>query len=262
MKKINLPNRTNIDFQFDEDRHKYFRDGREVPGVTKISGLMDDTGWMIPWAAKMAGMKAEEILLDVATSKTEIDEVNYKELALQIKNAHKSTSGGAIAFGHAGHGILETFVLWKLGRGPKPTPPKNEGLRDAVKPFLDWSRENDPDYISTEEVVYYEGEFAGMKFDYAGTLDLRFNLGDTHCIGDWKTAKNNRRGYIWQMALYAAAVEQSFGKKVDKLILFKLPKDGHKFKIRDVVLDDRHRQLAPALAAARSMNYEIDGLIK
>jgi len=29
-----------------------------------------------------------------------------------------------------------------------------------------------------------------------------------------------------------------------------------------VVLDDRHRQLAPALAAARSMNYEIDGLIK
>ena len=80
MKKINLPNRTNIDLQFDEDRHKYFRmdeNGREVPGVTKISGLMDETGWMIPWAAKMAGLKAEEILLNVATSKTEVDEVNY-----------------------------------------------------------------------------------------------------------------------------------------------------------------------------------------
>ena len=262
MKKINLPNRKNIDLQFDEDRHKYFRDGREVPGVTKISGLMDETGWMIPWAAKMCGEKAEEILKDVATSKADIDEVNYKEMALEIKNAHKSKSGSAIAFGHAGHSILENFVLWRMGRGPKPTPPRNDALRDAVKPFLDWSRENDPDYISTEEVVYYEGEFAGMKFDYAGTLDLRFNLGETHCIGDFKTAKNNRRGYIWQMALYAAAVEQSFGKKVDKLFLFKLPKDGHKFKIRDVVLDDRHRQLAPALAAARSMNYEIDGLIK
>ena len=71
MKKINLPNRKNIDLQFDEDRHKYFRDGREVPGVTKISGLMDETGWMIPWAAKMAGLKAEEILLNVATSKTQ-----------------------------------------------------------------------------------------------------------------------------------------------------------------------------------------------
>ena len=261
MKKINLPNK-NIDLQFDEDRHKYFRDGREVPGVTKISGIMDETGWMIPWAAKMAGLKAEEILLDVATSKTEIDEVNYKELALQIKNAHKSTSGGAIAFGHAGHGILETFINWKLGRGPKPTPPKNEALRDAVRPFIDWSAEHNPDYISAEEVVYYEGEFAGMKFDYAGTLDLRFNLDGVHAIGDFKTAARNRRGYLWQMALYAAAVEQSFGKRVDKLFLFKLPKDGHKFKVRDVVLDDRHRQLAPALAAARSMNYEIDGLIK
>ena len=261
MKKINLPN-NDIDLQFDEDRHKYFRGDREVPGVTKISGIMDDTGWMIPWAAKMCGEKAEEILKDVATSKSQIDEVKYKEMALEIKNAHKSKSGSAIAFGHAGHSIMEKYVLWKMGRGPKPTPPKNEDLRDAVKPFIEWSTKNDPDYISTEEVVYYEGEFAGMKFDYAGTLDLRFNLGQAHCIADWKTAKNNRRGYIWQMALYAAAVEQSFGRKVDKLILFKLPKDGHGFKIRDVVLDDRHRQLAPALAAARSMNYEIDGLIK
>ena len=261
MKKINLPN--GIDLEFDEDRHKYFRDGREIPGVTKISGIMDETGWMIPWAAKMAGIKAEEILLNVATSKTEIDEVNYKELALEIKNAHKSTSGGAIAFGHAGHGILETFINWKLGRGPKPTSPKNEALRDAVRPFIEWSTEHNPDYISSEEVVYYKGEYAGMEFDYAGTLDVRFNINQgTHCIGDFKTAKNNRRGYVWQMALYAMAVEQSYGRKVDKLYLFKLPKDGLKFKVRDVILDDRHRQLAPALAAARSMNYEIDGLIK
>ena len=261
MKKINLPNK-NIDLQFDEDRHKYFRDGREVPGVTKISAIMDETGWMIPWAAKMSGLKAKEILKEVATSNAVIDETNYKELALQIKTAHRSTSRGAIAFGHAAHSIMEKYVLWKMGRGPQPTPPKNEALRESIKPFRDWSTENNPDYISTEEVVYYEGEFAGMKFDYAGTLDARFNLCGTHCILDWKTAKFNKRGYVWQMALYAAAVEQCFGKRVDKLFLFKLPKDGHGFKVRDVVLDDRHRQLAPALAAIRSMNYEIDQLIK
>jgi hypothetical protein len=91
---------------------------------------------------------------------------------------------------------------------------------------------------------------------------VRFNLGDKHCIGDFKTAKENKRDYVWQMALYAAAVEQSFGKPVDKLFIFKLPKEGHEYKLREIKLDDRYRNFAPALAAMKSMNYEIDKEIK
>lgn len=260
LKTINLPNGINL--QFNPDKHKYFRNGREVMGVTKIAEMTGDHGWRIPWTAKMAGAKAEEILLDVATSKLQIDEVNYKEYVSQIKKAHYSSSDRAIAFGHAGHGILESYVLWKMGRGPEPTQPKNDGLRAAIRPYIEWSNEVNPDYISSEEVVYYEATLHGQYFDYAGTLDVRFNLGAEHCIGDFKTAKENKRDYVWQMALYAAAVEQSFGKPVDKLFIFKLPKDGHEYKLRDVQLDDRYRNFAPVLAAMKSMAYEIDQQIK
>jgi len=260
LKTINLPN--GIDLKFDPDRHKYFRDGREVMGVTKIAEMTGDHGWRIPWTAKMAGAKAEEILLDVATSKLQVDEVNYMDYVSQIKKAHYSTSDRAIAFGHASHGILESYVLWKMGRGPEPTQPKNDGLKAAIRPYVEWSNDVNPEYISSEEVVYYEATLHGQYFDYAGTLDVRFYLGDDHCIGDFKTAKENKRDYVWQMALYAAAVEQSFGKPVDKLFIFKLPKDGHEYKLRSVPLDDRYRTFAPVLAATKSMRYEIDQQIK
>jgi hypothetical protein len=260
LKTINLPN--GIELKFDPDRHKYFRNGKEVMGVTKIAEMTGDHGWRIPWTAKMAGAQAESILLDVATSKIQIDEVNYQSYVQQIKKAHRSTSSQAIAFGHAGHGILETYVLWKMGRGPEPTQPKNDGLKAAIAPYISWSDDVNPDYISSEEVVYYEGTLHGQYFEYAGTLDVRFNLGTEHCIGDFKTAKENKRDYVWQMALYAAAVEQSFGKPVDKLFLFKLPKDGHEYKLRNIELDDRYRNFAPVLAAMKSMAFEIDRAIK
>ncbi len=260
LKTISLPN--GIELKFDSDRHKYFRNGREIMGVTKISELTGDNGWRIPWVSKMCGQKAQEILLNVATSTLSIDEVNYMEYVEQIKYAHRSTSSQAIAFGHAGHGILESYILWKMGRGPEPTKPKNAGLKAAIKPFIEWSNEVSPDYISSEEVVYYESTLHGQYFDYAGTLDVRFSLEGEHCIGDFKTAKANKRDYVWQMALYAAAVEQSFGKPVDKVFIFKLPKEGYEYQCREIVLDDRYRNFAPALAAMKSMNYEIDKKIK
>jgi len=135
-------------------------------------------------------------------------------------------------------------------------------LKAAIKPFIEWSNEVSPDYISSEEVVYYESTLHGQYFDYAGTLDVRFSLEGEHCIGDFKTAKANKRDYVWQMALYAAAVEQSFGKPVDKVFIFKLPKEGYEYQCREIVLDDRYRNFAPALAAMKSMNYEIDKKIK
>ena len=271
MTKIKLPN--GIEIMFDPDRHKYFRDGRELMGVTKISDMTDEQGWRIPWAAKMARLKAEEKLLGVIKGTEVIDEINYLELAKEIGNAHRETSGKAISIGHAGHGWLETYLNYRMGNGTKPTLPLSDVVMASVTPFVQWAdpisnpeKTKNPTlkFLSSEEVVYYEGD----GFDYAGTLDLRFELDGNHCIGDFKTAKSLKRGYVWQMALYALAAEQCFDRPVDKLYVFKLPKKDKpedeftEYKMREVPFTDEFRQRAPMLAAIKSMNFQIDQSLK
>ena len=269
MKKINLPN--GIDLEFDHRRHKYYRDGREVQGVTKISAMMGDAGWRIPWAAKLAKERAAEVFLGsfkegfISGNKwhTDITECNYESVAETIGQAHKDVSGLAIGFGNAAHRWLENYINWKIGRGKEPTKLKDQGVRDAVRPFCDWSEKYEPDYIASEEVVYYEGHIQGFYFDYAGTLDIRFNLNGRHCIGDFKTGKHLSTEFVWQMALYSAACEQSYpGKQVDHMFIFKLPKEGFPWALRVIQVDDVYREIAPYLAAAKLKDQEAKQQLK
>ena len=271
MRKIKLP--SGIEITFEPDRHRYFRDGRQLMGVTKISDMTDEQGWRIGWAAKMARLKAEEKLLGVSKGTEAIDEINYLELAKEIGNAHKETSGTAISIGKAAHGWLETYLNYRMGKGKKPTLPLSDLVMASVTPFVEWAdpisnpeKTNNPTlkFLSSEEIVYYEGD----GFDYGGTLDLRFELNGKHCIGDFKTGKQLKRGQVWQMALYALAVEQCFDRKVDKLYVFKLPKRDKPedeltdYKMREVPFTDEFRQRAPMLAAIKSMNFQIDQSLK
>ena len=265
---INLP--SGIELEFDSQKHQYFRDGRQVQGVTKIAGMMGDPGWRIPWTGNMAKARANRILKgyvcgDGFTVGEEkhyaIDEVNYPRIAESIGRAHRLASDRAIDFGNAAHGWLETFINWKMGRGSEPTKLKNREVRAAVAPFFDWSCKYGPDYIATEQFVYYEGYVGDFYFDYAGTLDVRFILDDRHCIGDFKTAKNLSTDYVWQMALYSAACEQSYpGRAVDDMYIFKLPKtvDGKllPWMMKTIQVDDVYRTLAPHLAAAKLKDLE------
>ena len=271
MKKITF---NNHELLFDPDKHKYFKlpEKRELMGVTKISEMTEENGWRIPWAAKMSRLEAEKLLKSVAKGEQTIDEVNYLEMSQAIGNAHRNTSTKAISIGHAGHGWLESYLNFRMGTGEKPSLPKSAVVKESITPFVQWAeplcnpeKTNNPTlkFLTAEEVVYY----AGDGFDYAGTLDLRFEWNGKHIIGDFKTAKALKRGYLWQLALYALAVEQT-GRKVDELMLFKLPKRDHpddeptEWQMKAFPFTDELRSRAPMLAAIKSMNFAIDKAMK
>ena len=94
MKTVNF---NGVELSFDPDRHKYFRDKRELMGCSKLSEMCEENGWRIPWAAKMSRVKAEELLKGVANGETVIDEINYQEMATAIGNAHRIKSSSAIS---------------------------------------------------------------------------------------------------------------------------------------------------------------------
>jgi|TARA_B100001123_G_C15338112_1_gene1033649 hypothetical protein len=273
MKTVNF---NGVELSFDPDRHKYFKGDRELMGCSKLSEMCEDNGWRIPWAAKMSRVKAEELLKGVANGETVIDEINYQEMATAIGNAHRTKSSSAISIGNAGHDWLERYLLFRMGKGDKPNLPKSDVVKESITPFVQWAEPlSNPEktknptlrFLAAEEVVYFEGD----GFDYAGTLDLRFEItrdGKTHhAIGDFKTAKDLKRGYLWQLALYAAAVEQA-GRKIDSLWLFKLPKRDApddkptEWKMREIPFTDELRTRAPMLAAIKSMNFNIDKSLK
>jgi len=258
LKTISLPN--GIELKFDSWLHKYFRNDVPIPGVTKISGVLANAEWRIPWARKLMLETLATELDAIAISPEGLNELNYREVMETVRTATDSKK--AINFGHAAHSYLEKFINWHLGRGEKPTPIKAPTLKKAISPFLDWHNTNKPDYIAAEEVVYFENTVEDFHYHYAGTLDLRFNLNGNHCLMDFKTAKEIHTDHIWQLVLYSLATEQSFGKPVDRLYICKLPKEGTPYKMREIIMTPFLRTVGPIIAAAILYEYEMKQMLK
>ena len=246
---------------FDPDKHQYFLNDRELHGATRLSRIVAESDWIKWWVGKVCSEQAEIIFNELKAS-----EVDIPEYVRRVKYAHTSSTNTAIDFGNAAHAWCEAFVLWKLGK-PRPKRPRDDAVWSAVKPFVDWTKENAPEFLSREEIVYFEDEQIVMKrpVDYCGTLDLRFRLNGKLCIGDFKTGKNVFKSSeaVFQMGLYAIAVEQATGQTVDRLFIFKLPKDdSSKFEVRHFPMTDTLRSASRALNRIKHMKVEVDHWLK
>jgi len=263
MQTINLAN--NISLEFDPGRHKYYLDGRQLHGVTGIAELTGENGWRIPWAAKMCSEVADELIGPL------IDEVELPKIVRQVKGAPFRKSSDAIDIGNAAHSWLEQYTLFLIGEAKapaaekpirlasKPAAPKNKIVKEAVRPFVQWVKDNDPEFLAAEQVIYYEG-----KYDFAGTMDLRFRLGDDLCIGDFKTSKMLKREYIFQLGLYACAIEKTFpDQKVKKLFLFRLPKiEGDEMEVREFPFTKTLKECCLGLNKVKHIAVDIDQWLK
>jgi len=223
-----------------------------VHGVTGIAEMTAAHGWRIPWAAKMCAETAEELLAPT------FGEVQLIKLVRKIKGAPYRRSGDAIDIGNAVHKWCERWVLFQLGKGAEPNEPNEKIVLDAVRPFVDWCKVHKPTFLASEDVCYYKDEY-----DFAGTMDLRFLINGKTCIGDFKTAKSLKREYIFQIGLYALAIEQTFGEKVHYLYLFRLPKiEGDSFEVKHFPFTDKLRKACESLNQLKHMAVDVDLWLK
>ena len=250
----------NTEIQFDPIKHRYYVNGDNCYGTSSISDQDAENGWRIPWAAKMGREQAEKELTAIIKKKQKLDELTLPDILERIGKAHKKKSGEAINFGNSGHAFCEEFVLWRLNRGEKPTLPENDDLKNAVMPFIEWDKENKPEYLSSEEIVYWtDGDI-----DYAGTLDLRFRINGKQAIGDFKTAKSiHKAEYVAQIGLYAMALEYSLQEKIDSLWLFRLPKiPGDKFEVLTFPFTDKLKDHCTSLVYQRDFRAKLKEWLK
>lgn len=222
--------------KFDEDKHKYYIDDREVPTVTQITGIINKPA-LIYWAANCAG---DYVATQLQPGKP-LDEVEIEELAEGARKAHRKSGKRATTIGTIVHQFAEDYIQADINDTYKPELPHNEKAKKSAKSFLDWYSEFCTKPHETERICYHPYE------NYAGTYDLMAEIEDNLTVIDFKTSKGIYDEYWLQVVAYLKA-EQSRavldqGCQPIQAGIIRFPKDGCDFEVKiekDEAMIEKH----------------------
>lgn len=184
------------------------KDGREVPSITNITGCLDKSKFLTPWANRKCG---QSVVDSFAVIKAMHEATDYEGIVDYVRTAPNRNSDGAAAVGDLVHGWIDDYITSGCPPGFVPSmDPEDYSdnrklqvvLRDKAKTqtarhmwihFMAWHRAMTEDHklewLHSEVTVWSE------KYDYAGTLDwmARFTpkTGKPYVVlGDTKTGNN------------------------------------------------------------------------
>jgi hypothetical protein len=177
---------------FDDSRHRYEVDGKVVPGVTTVLGIVNKPA-LVPWAAKMA---AEEFTRQIKPG-VAYDEVSLSAIAEDIKRSHRAKTAAAATVGTIVHDWVEEFL--RMGR--PPADPVNEAAQNGVLAWLEWWRANEVRPAMVERIIYHPEGYAG-RVDFVGEVNGR------RMVADIKTSSGVWPEMWLQVHAYAAALTQ------------------------------------------------------
>jgi hypothetical protein len=208
-----------VELKFDPITHTYTVDGEIVLGVTSITGVLDKPA-LLYWVNN-TDMKYLEEALKVGMR---IDEISKVSIISGMKGLFRKRSGEAADIGTAVHAYLEKYLKAGINKEPLPPMPVNELINKSVQAFLDWTKENNVKFLSSEKKIY------SKQYKYAGTLDAEAMVDGKYCIVDFKTSSGIYPEMFIQTAAYAKAIEEEMNKKVAQVWILRIPKDGSEFE--------------------------------
>lgn len=199
---------------FDEATHTYLHQGRVLPSVTQITGILDKPA-LIPWAV---GCTVEHLKGRLEAG-IPYSEAQIGNMLRDAERARFFVSDKALEIGSAVHEWLERHVKAQIQEGPSPALPERPAVRLAVEQYLAWEeRQPDLRYLASERRLH------SQTYDYCGTMDSLLELDGLLIVADFKTSKAIYPEYWLQVAGYAQAVEEEDGVKVDQLMIIRVPK--------------------------------------
>lgn len=217
-----------VELVFDSVKHTYEANGKIVFGVTSITGVLDKPA-LVYWAANMGAEWFEKNI----PMGTVIDEISRSKIIEGIKTAFRKKSKEAADIGTAVHKYLEEYLNAGINKEPLPDMPHNENIRNAIKAFLEWTKENKVKFIASERKVY------SKKYGYAGTLDALGYVNGELAIIDFKTSSGIYPEMFIQTSAYAQAVNEEDGSSIKTCYVVRVPKDGSEFEVQQ----DNHMEL-------------------
>ena len=222
---IKYPDRSEIDLVFDEKDHKYKVGDDIIPSVTKIIDNIVPV-YLTKWAANEG---AAWFKRNAQRGWNLNDEEDVEKIVKGIANAHIVISKTALDIGKVVHGYIEEVIEWSLGElNEMPEMPEDEAAVNSIQAFGKWVRENDVEWVATEERIY------SKKYKYAGTVDAVAMIDDKFSVIDFKTSKQIYKSYKLQVYAYKQAIEEMYGEEVESCWILRFDKATGKFQAKEI----------------------------
>jgi len=229
-----------IELEFDERKHVYRVNGKTVPGVTGILGVISKPA-LVPWAVKMCG----EYLAKTLKPGIQLDEVEIARLINEMKRRYKDVTAEAADIGTHVHKWAEQHA-----KGENPPWPVNPQVRSGVEAYCAWLEAHHVEPVFVERRIY------SRVREFAGTVDLVAKIDGRLCIADFKTSSALYDEMRLQLAAYQYALEEEHENMIFAArYVLRFPKDGGQFEAHE--LQNYERDLTAFLAAlelSRTLN--------
>jgi len=188
--------------EFDSQNHIYSVEGKQVYGVTNITGILNKPG-LLYWGVN----KAVEFLEANWKPGKAYDEVQIKNLLEEARKIHTQIKNEAADIGSMIHRWVSDYIKAISEKKTPPKRPINKEMKAAIDGFFKWAKKSQLKIMRSEKKVYHD------KFGYAGTLDLEGIVENKRTVIDLKTGNKLYPEAFLQAVAYLKAREQETGKK-------------------------------------------------
>ena len=232
--KISYKDGGEFDLVYDEVKHTYMVDENKIPSVTRVIDSCFPK-YLTDWAVK----EGADFFIQSIEPYRKPDPATLflpyrvaEHIYEGILTASKAISEHAADIGNDVHNWIGEAIKYKLGQGEMPDMLEDEEAVNCINAFKKWARDNNPEWISTEEKVYYDDdENDPAKYSYAGTVDAVANVNGVVCVLDFKTSKKIYKPYHLQVAAYQLALRKMYGwKDSAKAIILRLDKETGEYQ--------------------------------
>lgn len=209
--------------EFNEEKHVYIHNNEYVVGMSTLLGKLASPmleNWKISNMvnAIKKEMERQEIPLD-----------KIESIVLNAKTNAKKQGDNILNIGSMVHKYCE---MWLKGeKFTDPSDPVVKGCFDKFKKF--WTKHK-LKLVESEKILYHE---KGV----CGTLDIVAEDAEKNLwLIDIKTSKGIFLNMVHQLHGYRWLFECQTGKKINKMYVVRLPKDGADFEARHILYKKEH----------------------
>ncbi len=217
---------------FNPGKHEYTVNGQVFPSVTTILNIIDKSGPLINWAAKVTveyiynNFKEKDGKLFIGD--TELNTENAGKLLSPAKREHNRIKTEAGDIGTRAHAEIERIIKTSEIPTEIELALMDSRIANPVRAYLKWAEENQFQPIHSEQRVCL------LDHKVAGTVDCVGLLKGKYTLTDFKTSNGIYPEAKLQVAAYAKAWEETFDEKIEQAGILHISKEKAEFAYHPV----------------------------
>lgn len=229
-----------VKINFYPKSHRYKVEGEKtwLPSVTSITGIIDKSRVLIPWAVNLDFDWLQDKVNEFASKNTQIPgSAVLFQLIEEARKQHNIKKEEAADIGTAIHAFAEAFGGYKLGKCECPQLPIKAPVevKNGISAFLEWYNTNNVEFLECERFVY------SKDFGYVGLTDAVIKLGDKKYVVDYKSAKYIYDEAKLQVAAYTCAYIEEMTEEVAGSLILRFGKENGELEVHETPIEDVYK---------------------